>query len=90
MVLLFPKVKNILITVAIIIASTRVIVGAHFVSDIFGGALVAYLSSIFISKNLARKKILFTAEDEKLTPNSNVNLISSLLQRHTKIFFLFI
>ena len=44
MIFLFPKIKNILITIAIIIASTRVIVGAHFISDIFGGALVAYLS----------------------------------------------
>ena len=64
-------------TVAIIIASTRVIVGAHFISDIFGGALVAYLSTIFISKNLASKKILFIEENEKFLPNSNVNTISN-------------
>ena len=87
MVILFPKIKNILITVAIIIASTRVIVGAHFISDIFGGALVAYLSSIFISKNLASKKILFTAEGEKLIPNSNVNIISSYIAKVYKNIF---
>ena len=87
MVLLFPKIKNILITVAIIIASTRVIVGAHFISDIFGGALVAYLSSIFISKNLASKKILFTTEGEKLIPNSNVNIISSYIGKVYKNTF---
>ena len=87
MVLLFPKIKNILITVAIIIASTRVIVGAHFISDIFGGALVAYLSSIFISKNLASKKILFTAEGEKLIPNSNVNIITSYIAKVYKNIF---
>ena len=87
MALLFPKIKNILITFAIIIASTRVIVGAHFISDIFGGALVAYLSSIFISKNLASKKILFTAEGEKLIPNSNVNIISSYIAKVYKNIF---
>ena len=87
MVLLFPKIKNILITVAIIIASTRVIVGAHFISDIFGGVLVAYLSSIFISKNLSSKKILFTAEGEKLIPNSNVNIISSYIAKVYKNIF---
>ena len=87
MVLLFPKIKNILMTVAIIIASTRVIVGAHFISDIFGGALVAYLSSIFISKNLASKKILFTTEAEKLIPNSNVNIISSYIAKVYKNIF---
>ena len=87
MVLLFPKIKNILITVAIIIASTRVIVGAHFISDIFGGALVAYLSSIFISKNLASKNILFTTVGEKLIPNSNVNIISSYIAKVYKNIF---
>ncbi len=87
MALLFPKIKNILITFAIIIASTRVIVGAHFISDIFGGALVAYLSSIFISKNLASKKILFTVEGEKLIPNSNVNIISSYIAKVYKNIF---
>ena len=87
MILLFPKIKNILITIAIIIASTRVIVGAHFISDIFGGVLVAYLSSIFVSKKLASKKILFTTEDEKLVPNSNVNIISSYIANVYKGIF---
>ena len=87
MIILFPKIKNILITIAIIIASTRVIVGAHFISDIFGGALVAYLSSIFISKKLASKKILFIAENETLIPNSNVNIISSYIANVYKSIF---
>ncbi len=87
MVLLFPKIKNILITVAVIIASTRVIVGAHFISDIFGGALVAYLSSIFISKKLASKKTLFIADDEKFVPNSNVSIISNYIAKVYKNIF---
>ncbi len=87
MVFLFPKIKNILLTIAIIIASTRVVVGAHFISDIFGGTLIAYLSSIFISKNLARKEILFTVENEKLIPNSKVNIISSYLSKIYKNIF---
>ena len=87
MIMLFPKIKNILITIAIIIASTRVIVGAHFISDIFGGALVAYLSSIFVSKKLATKNILFTIENEKLTPRSNVNIITSYIDNVYKSIF---
>ena len=91
MIILFPKIKNILITIAIIIASTRVIVGAHFISDIFGGALVAYLSSIFVSKKLASKNILFTIENEKLIPNSNVNIITSYITNvYKSIFFIYL
>ncbi len=87
MIFLFPKIKNILITIAIIIASTRVIVGAHFISDIFGGALVAYLTSILILKKLASKNILFIEENEKFFPNSNVNIISSYIGNVYKNIF---
>ena len=87
MIFLFPKIKNILITIAIIIASTRVIVGAHFISDIFGGALVAYLSSIFISKKFAHKKMLFTFKNDKLFPNKNVEIISSYIANFYKNIF---
>ena len=87
MIFLFPKIKNILITIAIIIASTRVIVGAHFISDIFGGALVAYLTSILILKKLASKKILFIEENEKFFPNSNVNIISNYIGNVYKNIF---
>ncbi len=90
-IFLFPKIKNILITIAIIIASTRVIVGAHFISDIFGGVLVAYLSSIFVSKKLAIKKVLFKLDNEKLIPNSNVIIISiKLANVYKNIFSLYL
>ena len=91
MIFLFPKIKNALITIAIIIASTRVIVGAHFISDIFGGTLVAYLSTIFISKKLADKNKLFTTENDKLIPNNNVEIISSTIANlYQNIFSLYL
>ena len=91
MIFLFPKIKNALITIAIIIASTRVIVGAHFISDIFGGTLVAYLSTIFISKKLADKNKLFTSENDKLIPNNNVDIISSnIVNFYQNIFSLYL
>ena len=91
MIFLFPKIKNALITIAIIIASTRVIVGAHFISDIFGGTLVAYLSTIFISKKLANKKMLFLLENNKLIPIENVNMISSYIANlYSNIFSLYL
>ena len=91
MIFLFPKIKNALITIAIIIASTRVIVGAHFISDIFGGALVAYLSTIFISKKLADKNKLFKSENDKLIPNNNVEIISSTIANfYQNVFSLYL
>ena len=59
LLVLFPKIKNILIVLAVIIASTRVIVGAHYVSDIFGGILVAYISTILLRDNFFHKSKLF-------------------------------
>ncbi len=90
-IFLFPKIKNAFIAIAIIIASTRVIVGAHFISDIFGGTLVAYLSTIFISKKLANKKMLFLLENNKLIPIENVNMISSYIANlYSNIFSLYL
>lgn len=51
---LFPKLKNIFITVAILIAISRPIVGVHYFSDIFVGAIIGtiigYLLSILAIK----------------------------------------
>ncbi len=91
MIFLFPKIKNLLIAIAIIIASTRVIVGAHFISDILGGTLVAYLSTIFISKKLANTNKLFKLENNKLIPNNNVMIISSNITNfYQNIFSLYL
>jgi lipid A 4'-phosphatase len=87
LIFLFPKIKNILITIAIIIASTRVIVGAHYVSDIFGGALVAYITSILLREKFFQKSKLFQSDQEYLIPNENVNLIYNSLEKKLKSIF---
>ena len=87
LIFLFPKIKNILITIAIIIASTRVIVGAHYVSDIFGGALVAYITSILLREKFFQKSKLFQSDQEYLIPNENVNLIYNSLEEKLKSIF---
>ena len=87
LIFLFPKIKNILITIAIVIASTRVIVGAHYVSDIIGGALVAYITSILLREKFFQKSKLFQSDQGYLTSNENVNLIYISLGGKLKSLF---
>ncbi len=88
---LFPKIKNILITLAIIIASTRVIIGAHFISDIFGGVLVAYLCTIFVRKKFFIKNKLFDFKDNLYTPKDEVGQIFKKLNKiYNNIFSLYL
>ena len=87
LIFLFPKIKNILITIAIVIASTRVIVGAHYVSDIFGGALVAYITSILLRDKFFQKSKLFQSDQGHLISNENVNLIYRSFEEKLKSLF---
>ena len=87
LIFLFPKIKNILITIAVVIASTRVIVGAHYVSDIFGGALVAYITSILLRDKFFQKSKLFQSDQGYLISNENVNLIYNSLEEKLKSLF---
>ena len=87
LIFLFPKIKNILITIAVVIASTRVIVGAHYVSDIFGGALVAYITSILLREKFFQKSKLFQSVQGYLISNENVNLIYNSLEEKLKSIF---
>ena len=84
---LFPKIKNILIAIAIIIASTRVIVGAHYVSDIFGGAFVAYITTILLRDNFFQKSKLFQSDQGILVSNEIVNSIYNRLEEKLKSSF---
>ncbi len=87
LIFLFPKIRNILISVAIVIASTRVIVGAHYVSDIFGGALVAYITSILLRDSFSQKSKLFQTHHGVLTPNENVDILFKIFEDKFKSLF---
>jgi membrane-associated phospholipid phosphatase len=62
--LLFPRFKWFLLCAALWLASTRVIVGAHYPSDVLAGlifgAWIAYAWAVW----LARRRILFKVDDE--------------------------
>jgi membrane-associated phospholipid phosphatase len=87
LIFLFPKIKNILIAIAVVIASTRVIVGAHYVSDIFGGALVAYITSILLREKFFQKSKLFKSDQGYLISNESVNLIYNSFEKKLKSIF---
>ena len=46
----FPKLKNIWIIFAVLIAISRVYLGVHFMSDILIGGLIGYLLGVFVIK----------------------------------------
>jgi undecaprenyl-diphosphatase len=53
---------------ALLIAVSRVVVGAHYPSDVFGGALVGIASAYLIALAFARRKIVFTVAPDSLWP----------------------
>ena len=81
LIFLFPKIKNILISIAMIVASTRVIVGAHYVSDIFAGTLVAYITTIFLRDKFFQRSKLFQNKDGVLSANENVQMIFEYFEK---------
>jgi len=62
-------------------------VGAHYVSDIFGGALVAYITSILLREKFFQKSKLFQSVQGYLISNENVNLIYNSLEEKLKSIF---
>jgi membrane-associated phospholipid phosphatase len=66
---------------ALIIASTRVIIGAHFISDIFGGVLVAYLCTIFVRNKFSKNNKLFNFKENYYLSKDEVNQIFENLDK---------
>ena len=46
----FPKLKNIWVIFAVLIAISRVYLGVHFMSDVLVGGLIGYLLGVFVLK----------------------------------------
>ena len=72
MLLLFPRLKSFWLIFASIIALTRVIITAHFVSDIVAGAFVSYLVSIYLKKCFLDREKLFHQIGDLIRPNKEV------------------
>ena len=72
---------------AIIIASTRVIIVAHFISDIFGGVLVAYLCTIFVRNKFSKNNKLFNLKEKFYLSKDEVNQIFKNLNKIYEIIY---
>lgn len=61
---LFPKVRWPLIALAILVASTRVTLNAHYPSDVIAGAVVATLYVLWLVKAFAARRVVFAVDGE--------------------------
>ena len=91
MLLLFPRLRSFWLIFAIVIALTRVIITAHFVSDIIAGAFVAYLVSILIRKKFLDREKLFTQVEGQIKPTKEVMSFSNLIRKiYLNIFSIYL
>ena len=72
---LFPGIKKYLISVGIFIALTRVVIGAHYLSDIIAGCAISYFVFIYLRNNFLVKNKLFLNK-KRIIPNTQITKIS--------------
>ena len=88
---LFPRLKNLWLIFAIVIALTRVIITEHFMSDIIAGAFIAYLVSIYLRKKFLVKGLLFIQESNFIKANNEVLKISNQIRKiYLNIFAIYL
>ena len=81
MLLLFPRFKSFWLIFASIVALTRVIITAHFVSDIIAGAFVSYLVSIYLKTYFLDREKLFHQVEDLIKPNKEVLSFFNMIQK---------
>lgn len=68
LMLWFPKLRWLILICGLIIAGTRVTVGAHYPSDVVAGLSVGLLTSLFIARWLARRSLVFRNDGQTMFP----------------------
>ena len=84
--LLWPRLGPAFLIVALPVAASRIVVGAHYPSDVFGGACLGLASALAVARIFARRRIAFTLEPDAILPKprgwklvgKNVDLDKSL------------
>lgn len=60
--LLFPRARRPLIALAVVVAATRVLLGAHYPSDVIAGAAVATAFVLWMAKVFAARRLVFRVD----------------------------
>ena len=66
--LLWPRVGPAFLIVALPVAASRIILGAHYVSDVAGGACLGLASALVVARIFARRRIAFTLAPDAIVP----------------------
>jgi undecaprenyl-diphosphatase len=54
-----PRLRWALLTLAVLVAISRVVVGAHYASDVIAGAAIGWLSAVLVRRAFATRGIAF-------------------------------
>ena len=84
---LFPGIKKYIISVGIFIALTRLIIGAHYLSDVIAGSAVSYFVFIFLRNKFFIQERLFIKKEE-FFPNNHVSQIASICSNFFREYYL--
>ncbi|MGQ3674561.1 phosphatase PAP2 family protein [Xanthobacter sp. TB0139] len=60
---LFPKARWPLVGLAVVVATTRVLLNSHYPSDVLAGAFVATLYVLWLVRFFAARRVVFTVDD---------------------------